>query len=203
MLELIALVMISYLIGSIPTAFLAAKLKKHTDIRREGTGNMGATNALIVAGPFIGAAVYLIDVIKGLVPVLIARNIIGTDLSMALCGFAAILGHDFPVYIGFSGGKGVATETGVIFGLDQLVMWLVIPCWVILVLILDQFILSSLISMFLVPVFMVIFRLPPELIIFAVMYFLLGLFTHRQDIARILSGKEKSARESLKKYIKK
>jgi len=201
MLLLAFLIIISYLIGSIPTAFLAAKIKNLADIRNEGTGNMGATNALIVIGPAMGLLVYFIDLFKGLIPVLMARNILGTDVSMGLCGLAAILGHDFPVYIGFKGGKGVATESGVIFVLNQFVMWLIIPCWIVLVFITDQFILSSLICMLLVPVFFAAFRQPSIFITFGTLYFLLGLFAHRADIARIAAGKEKSARASLSKYF--
>ena len=201
MYHLFLFILLSYLIGAIPTAYIAARIRIGKDIRREGSGNMGATNALIVIGPLIGITVYTIDLFKGLVPVLIARHYIGSDISMAACGLAAIIGHDFPVYVGFEGGKGIATTTGVIFGLNSMVMWAIMPCWAILALITDKFILSSLICVLLVPLLMFVFKISTVFTLFGVAYLLLALFTHRRDIVRILEGKEKGARESVLKYF--
>lgn len=203
MSKLILLVIVSYLIGSIPTAYITSKIKKHSDIRKEGSGNMGAANVLIVIGPLFGAIVYVVDLLKGLFPVLMARNTLGTPLSMGLCGMAAILGHDFPIYVGFNGGKGVATTTGVIFGINSIIAWSIYPFWMLFVLLTDQFILSSLLCMLIIPGLMFIFGQSPVFIVFGFIYLLIGIFSHRNDIVEIVSGSKKSARESIAKYIKK
>jgi acyl phosphate:glycerol-3-phosphate acyltransferase len=200
-LKLTGLVVFSYLLGSFPSAYVAAKIKKGIDIRRHGTGNVGATNVLLVVGPVFAVLVYVIDVLKGLVPVLLARSIIGTDLSMGLAGLAAILGHDFSVFLKFSGGKGVATTTGVMFGINSFMILIIIIAWIVLVVITDSFILSSLICMLSIPILMCSFKLSNTYMIFGVLYFLAGLFTHREDIVRIFSGQGKKALPSIRKYF--
>jgi glycerol-3-phosphate acyltransferase PlsY len=201
MFKLIAIAAFAYFLGSFPSAYLAAKIKKGMDIRRQGTGNAGATNVLIVVGPIFAALVYVIDFLKGLVPVLLARNFIGTDISMGLAGFAAILGHDFSIFLGFSGGKGVATTTGAMFGINSWIISIIIIAWVILVGVTNYFILSSLICMLSIPILMYFFKLSNTFLIFGVLYFLVGLFTHRHDVVRIFSGREEKALSSINKYF--
>jgi glycerol-3-phosphate acyltransferase PlsY len=200
-IKLTALVIFAYLLGSFPSAYVAAKIRKGMDIRRHGTGNVGAANTLLVAGPVFAILVYIVDLLKGLVPVLLARNIIGTDLSMGLAGLAAILGHDFSIFLGFSGGKGVATTTGAMFGINSWIISIIIIGWVILVGVTNYFILSSLICMLFIPIFMYFFKLSNTFVIFGILYFLVGLFTHRHDVVRIFSGREKKALSSIKKYF--
>jgi glycerol-3-phosphate acyltransferase PlsY len=131
-----------------------------------------------------------------------ARNVIGTSLSMGLCGMATIIGHVFPIYVGFNGGKGVATTTGVIFGINSIIGWLIYPIWIIFVLLTDRFILSSLLCMLIIPGLMFIFGQSPVFISFGFIYLLIGMFSHKNDILKIISGSEKSARGLIKKYIK-
>ena len=200
-INLIALVIFSYLMGSFPSAYLVGKIRKGIDIRREGSRNAGATNVLIVVGPLFAVLVYIADLLKGLIPVLLARNIIGTDISMGLCGLAAILGHDFPVFIRFSGGKGVATTTGAMFGINAVIISIIILAWLVLVGITDYFILSSLICMLFIPILMYFFKLSNTFMIFGFLYFLAGLFTHRYDVVRIISGKHPKAFDSIRKYF--
>jgi glycerol-3-phosphate acyltransferase PlsY len=199
--KLTALVVFSYLLGSFPSAYIAGKIRKGIDIRREGSRNAGATNVLIVVGPIFAALVYITDLLKGLIPVLLARNFIGTDLSMGLCGMAAILGHDFPVFIRFSGGKGVATTTGAMFGIHSVIMTILFFIWICFVALTDYFILSSLICMLLIPVLMYLFKLSGTFIIFGFLIFLAGLFTHREDVVRIFRGKHPKAFATARKYF--
>jgi glycerol-3-phosphate acyltransferase PlsY len=201
MLKLITLVIFSYFLGSFPSAYIAGKIRKGIDIRRVGSHNAGATNVLIVIGPIFAALVYIADLLKGLIPVLLARNIIGTDISMGLCGLAAILGHDFPVFIRFSGGKGVATTTGAMFGLNATIMTILLFVWIFFVAVTDYFILSSLICMLLIPILMYFFKLSNTFIVFGALYFLAGFFTHRADVVRIFSGQHPKAFYSIKKYF--
>jgi acyl phosphate:glycerol-3-phosphate acyltransferase len=201
--DLIQLTVLSYFIGSIPTAYAAGMLKSGRDIRKQGTKNMGTSNALIILGPIFAILIYIIDVLKGTVPVLLAKSYIGTDLSMGLCGLAAIIGHDYPIYVGFKGGKGVATTTGVMYGINTIIMLLILPCWVFFVLALNNFIAASLLSMLLIPIFMTEFGLSTTFVYFGLSFVLLGLFTHRKDIVTITEGKGLKAREAIKKYLKK
>ena len=122
----------AYLLGSIPTAYLMVKRAARVDIRRVGSGNVGATNALRTAGPVVGAAVFVIDILKGVVA---ARWLPGWILGMhdpvlaLACGLMAILGHNFPCFLNFQGGKGVATTIGVLLGTMPLVAGLVGLAW--------------------------------------------------------------------------
>ncbi len=110
---------LAYLLGSIPTAYLLVKRAARVDIRTIGSGNVGATNALRAAGKAVGAAVFLLDVLKGVAAArLIPPWLLGLDdpvLALA-CGLMAILGHNFPCFLRFQGGKGVATTIGVLLG---------------------------------------------------------------------------------------
>lgn len=204
MLKLSALAMFSYLLGSLPSAYIAGRVKKSIDIRKAGTGNVGATNALLVIGPAVALLVYMVDLLKGLIPVLLAKQMIGTDLSMGLCGLAAILGHDYSIFLGFSGGKGVATTTGVMFGVNATIMGVIVCAWfLLLVPVTNYFILSSLIAMLMIPILMYLYKLSGTFIVFGSLYFLVGLFTHRDAVVRIFTGREKRAFDSIKKYFSK
>lgn len=111
--ELIAVVVASYLVGSIPVGYLMVKLARGTDIRNEGSGVIGATNVLRVLGTKAFAACMVLDAAKGYVPTLAAWYIFGTHDLQVAAGIAAVLGHDFPIFIGFRGGRGVSTSFGV------------------------------------------------------------------------------------------
>jgi len=201
MLNLIALVVFAYLLGSFPSAYIATEMKKGLDIRRVGTHNAGATNVLLVVGPLFAVLVYVADLFKGIVPVLLARNIIGTDFSMGLCGLAAILGHDFSIFLKFTGGKGVATTTGVMFGINSVIITIIIFIWPFLVALYNNFILASLMSMVFIPVLMYFFKLSGTFVAFGISYFLVGLYTHREDVVRIINGKHIKASEGIKDYF--
>lgn len=111
--ELVATVVASYLIGAIPVGYLMVKIARGTDIRNEGSGVIGATNVLRVLGTKAFAICMILDAAKGYVPTLAAWYIFGTHDLQVAAGIAAVLGHDFPVYIGFRGGRGVSTSFGV------------------------------------------------------------------------------------------
>lgn len=128
----------SYLLGSIPAGFIAGRICG-VDLRTQGSGNIGATNALRVLGKKWGYAVFLFDFLKGLLPVLIALHwghIVGVEPASApgaLAALCALLGHSFPVWLGFKGGKGIATSGGVIIGLFTLPAFLIcLGFWLLL-----------------------------------------------------------------------
>ena len=128
----------SYLLGSIPAGFIAGKIRG-VDLRTQGSGNIGATNALRVLGKKWGYAVFLFDFLKGLVPVLLALHwgrTVGVEPSSApgaLAALGSLVGHSFPVWLGFKGGKGIATSGGVIIGLFSLPAFLIcLGVWLLL-----------------------------------------------------------------------
>ncbi|HUF53095.1 MAG TPA: glycerol-3-phosphate 1-O-acyltransferase PlsY [Dehalococcoidia bacterium] len=113
LLELSAVVVASYLVGAIPAGYIIVRLKRGEDIREQGSGVIGATNVLRVLGTRWFVLVLILDAAKGYVPTMVAWYIFGTHDMQVAAGIAAVLGHDFPVYIGFRGGRGVATSFGV------------------------------------------------------------------------------------------
>lgn len=119
-LNTVIAIVIGYLLGSIPFAYIAGRLKKGVDIRRVGTGNMGAVNVMRQVGTMIGYAVFIADIAKGLLAVFIAQWL-GLSLTWVLvAGFAAVAGHNWPVFLGFRGGRGGATAIGVFLAIVPL-----------------------------------------------------------------------------------
>jgi acyl phosphate:glycerol-3-phosphate acyltransferase len=108
--------LVGYLLGSIPFGFLVGKIGR-IDITKAGSGNIGATNVMRTMGVTPGALVLILDTLKGAAPVWLAHSYSGDPLIVVLCGLAAIIGHTFPIFLGFKGGKGVATGGGVLLGL--------------------------------------------------------------------------------------
>jgi len=119
--------LLGYLIGSIPTAYLLVKWKSRVDIRQSGSGNVGTLNSLQVSkSRLIGVSVLALDLLKGIVAVLLAKSISGEEFSaVATAGVAAVVGHNFPVWLSFKGGRGLATAAGVVF----LVAWPIVAIW--------------------------------------------------------------------------
>lgn len=115
-----AIAIFGFVLGSIPFGFLIARANG-VDIRAVGSGNIGATNVFRVLGKGPAAAVFVLDVLKGLIPALLARKMVGTQEAAFLCGFSAILGHSFSPFLGFKGGKGIATGLGMLLGATPLV----------------------------------------------------------------------------------
>lgn len=121
---------LGYLIGSIPTAFLLVRWKSNVDIRDAGSGNVGALNSLkVTKSKFLGGGVLLLDLLKGIVVVVLASRMFGEQFSIpATAGVAAVVGHNFPVWLKFKGGRGLATAAGVMLMLG----WAVVLMWVIM-----------------------------------------------------------------------
>ena len=126
----IVLIIGGYLLGSVPSGYILVKLKKGIDIRRYGSGNVGSTNTVRVAGKGLGALVFLLDGAKGAVPALLGLAV--SPEAAALAGFAAFLGHLWPIWLGFSGGKGVATAFGVALVVAPIPALIAIGVWLIL-----------------------------------------------------------------------
>jgi len=197
---------LAYLLGSIPFSHIFPKLKGK-DVRSGGTKNVGATNALVVAGPVFGALALVGDIAKGYLAVYFARQYLMGDPYMMwglmLAGLFAVIGHDFSIFLKFKGGKGVATTAGVLFAFDPFFGLAAALFWILLIVVSRYFIPSTIIILGCIPIMMWVLGMRLEIIIFGLLSFLLALYTHREDIRRIISGKEIKTSEAMKHYLKK
>lgn len=189
---------VSYLIGSIPTAYIFGRLFKGIDIRQFGSGNVGATNVFRVVGRAPGLIVLTIDLLKGFVCVtyianffLYASPVTRPELYRVFVGMAAITGHNWTVFLKFKGGKGVATSAGVVIGLIPKIFWLGFFVWCIVFSITGYVSLASIVASISIPIFTLLFKEPSEIIIFMSLLCLIIAYKHRPNIRRLKKGEEK------------
>jgi acyl phosphate:glycerol-3-phosphate acyltransferase len=183
----------SYLLGAIPTSYLVSRFIAGIDLRKQGSGNLGATNLYRVLGWKYAVPVALFDIAKGAVPVLVfAQQALDSQLFAMACGVAAIVGHVFSVFVGFKGGKGVATAAGVMLGLTPLALGAAALVWVALVLLTGYVSLGSIAAAAVLPVAVHLLEdsAGPELL-WAAMAIAVGvILLHRRNIQRLLRGTE-------------
>ena len=186
----IALIIASYLMGSISSAIIVCKVLGLPDPRSGGSGNPGATNVLRL-GSKKGALVTLVgDFLKGLIPVLVAVALKVEDQVLALVAAAAFLGHLFPVFFGFKGGKGVATALGVLMGIAWPVGLAVIATWLVVAFISRYSSLSAIVASILSPFYMHLLVGSEVLVGMNVILSAILLWRHRGNIARLMAGTE-------------
>ena len=176
-----------YLLGSIPFGLLLTRAAGLGDVRSIGSGNIGATNVLRTGNKGLAAATLLLDMLKGTVAVLIV-NIYGTEFAIA-AGLGAFIGHLFPVWLGFKGGKGVATYIGVLFGLMWQVGLLFLAIWIAVAFAFRYSSLSALTSCVVIPIVLWFLDRPDLAILFAVMSVIVFM-KHRANISRLIAGAE-------------
>lgn len=193
--EGIAAIAMAYLLGSISFSFLAGKLLKGIDIRQHGSGNAGATNTLRVIGKGPAAAVLLLDVLKGIAAILIGRWLgDGNEWIPFLCGLAVIVGHNWPVFFGFKGGKGIATTIGVLVMLSFLPA-LFAGLFAIAAIFLTRYVsLGSLIFTALTPFFIGIMHFSINLLWVSLLIAALAFYRHRTNIVKLATRRENKLR---------
>jgi glycerol-3-phosphate acyltransferase PlsY len=184
------LVIGAYLMGSISSAIIVCRLMGLPDPRTQGSNNPGATNVLRIGGKKAAAITLLGDSLKGVVPMLIAHLFDATPMVLALTGLAAFLGHLYPVFFGFKGGKGVATALGVQFGLHPGVGAGVGLIWLFMAKVVNISSLSALVSMALAPLIVWLIWPAPELVAMQILVSLILFWRHRSNIRNLLQGKE-------------
>lgn len=186
-----------YLIGSIPAGYLMGRFRG-IDIRRHGSGNIGATNVGRVLGRKWGLMVFAFDFLKGFLPLYLVRSLVFPDseswmvsLLLVLCGTAAILGHNYPVWLGFKGGKGIATSAGVLGALLPWVLAVALTLWIVAVLTMRTVSIASLLAATSLPLAAAWFY-PEQWVYFglAVLADALASWRHRSNIQRLLAGTE-------------
>ena len=187
-MEYLSVGIISYLMGSIPFGFLLTKFFLKKDIREIGSGNIGTTNALRTGNKFIGYLTLILDIIKAVVPVIYVK--INFPELIFLASLCAFLGHVFPIWLKFKGGKGVATYVGILFSLNLLFGIIFAISWGLIFLLSKYSSLSSLIASLSIPIYVLITGQVNSAIFFGIMFILI-FFTHRENIKR-LKNKEES-----------
>ena len=179
-----------YLFGSVSTAIIVCRLMGLPDPRTEGSGNPGATNVARLGGKKAAALTLVGDMLKGLIPVMIAHALHAGPVILAATALAAFLGHLYPVFFGFQGGKGVATALGVIYGLYWPVGLLTTAVWLSMALLFRYSSLAALIAILLTPLGFLWLWPEPAIIIAMCVLTVLLYWRHRSNIANLLSGKE-------------
>ena len=196
MISEILLVIGAYLLGSISSAILVCKLMGLPDPRTQGSNNPGATNVLRIGGKKAAAVTLLGDMLKGLLPMLLAHHLQVPPPVLALTGLAAFLGHLYPIFFGFQGGKGVATALGVQFGLHWAIGGAIGLIWLLMAKVLNISSLAALISMALAPliVWLVLPYTPigpaMDLVVMQILLSALLIWRHRSNVQNLLTGAE-------------
>ena len=211
MLSLLGLILVSYLIGSIPNAYIIGKISKNIDLRRHGSGNLGSTNAFRILGVKLGIIVQILDVAKGLIVVLLVSPLFFNNLPFAnhtpftditlikiIAGISAVIGHTFPVFMKFKGGKGINTALGMLVSLAPIEVTISVAVFILILLASGYVSLGSIIASFIFPTTMFIreniFNVEiysyKTLIVTAIITAAFMIYNHRSNIKRLLQGNE-------------
>jgi acyl phosphate:glycerol-3-phosphate acyltransferase len=185
-MEYLIIAFSSYLLGSIPFGFILTKIFLKKDIRDIGSGNIGATNALRSGNKTLGYATLLLDIVKAVLPVLYVKfNYPDYIFIASLCVF---LGHVFPIWLKFKGGKGVASYVGILFSINIILGLVFIVSWTITFFISRYSSLSSLVASLMVPIYLIIFENFNSL--FFIIMFVLIFYTHKENVKRLKNKEE-------------
>ena len=186
-MDVLIIGIVSYLMGSIPFGFILTKVFLNKDIREIGSGNIGATNALRTGNKFIGFTTLILDVVKAVAPVLYVKFYFSELIYLAsLCAF---LGHVFPIWLNFKGGKGVATYIGILFVINIYLGLIFVITWFVIFAISKYSSLSSLGASLAIPVYLLILNQFNQVFFFIIMFVLI-FFTHRENIKRLKNKEE-------------
>lgn len=186
----ISLIIAGYLLGSLSSAIIVCKLMGLPDPRTLGSNNPGATNVLRFGGKKAAAIALLGDMIKGVIPVVVAQLLNANDLTIGLVGFAAFIGHLYPIFFGFKGGKGVATAFGVYLALDWQMGLAVIFCWLIVAKVFKISSLAALIASAFAPVIIWFLTKNTDWVIITSVITVMLTWRHRSNIQNLISGTE-------------
>ena len=186
-MELILSIIISYLMGSIPFGLILTKIFLKKDIRDIGSGNIGATNVLRTGNKIIGYLTLSLDILKAVIPVLYIK--FNYPELVYVSSLSVFIGHVFPLWLKFKGGKGVATYVGILFSINYILGFVFITSWLIIFFILRYSSLGSILATFIIPIF-ILFNPNYENEYFFIIMFILILFTHRENVKRLIKKEE-------------
>ena len=184
------LVPLGYLSGSIPFGLLIAKVSKGVDVRKVGSGNIGATNVLRVVGPGAGALTLALDALKGWAPVAASKLLDAPEVLVATVGLAAFLGHLYPLFLGFRGGKGVATALGVLLALFAKIAVLIVGVWVLIAALFRYSSLAAVGTCIACPLLVWVLDGRPPYVGVTIIICGFILIRHRENLGRLMAGEE-------------
>ena len=190
-MDLILILLVCYFLGSIPFGFILTKFFLKQDIREIGSGNIGATNVLRTGNKSIGYLTLLLDILKAVIPVIFIK--INFSEYLFISSLSVFLGHVFPIWLKFKGGKGVATYLGILFCINYILGFVFILVWFLIFLIFKYSSLSSILATFTIPIFYYFF-INNENYYFFIIMFILIFFTHRENIKRLLNNTESKSK---------
>jgi glycerol-3-phosphate acyltransferase PlsY len=197
LLKFIGFTFIAYLIGSIPFAQIASWLFKKGDIRKKGTGNVGGGNVIQVIGPLVGIAVILLDAFKGLGAAYLAKAVFGSTFAVMVLGIAAIFGHCFSIFLGFKGGKGVATTIGMYAFINFKLIFVIYFVWLLLNFIIKYSAISTMLVAASYPFILLFLKADHYYVLFTFFIAMMLLLNHRQQLTKILRGEEKTFKQEI------
>ena len=186
-MEILIVGIISYLMGSIPFGLILTKIFLKKDIRNIGSGNIGATNVLRTGNKIIGYLTLSLDILKAVIPELYIK--FNYPELVYVSSLSVFIGHVFPLWLKFKGGKGVATYVGILFSINYILGFVFIASWLIIFFILRYSSLGSILATFIIPVF-IFFNPNYESEYFFIIMFILILFTHRENVKRLINKEE-------------
>jgi glycerol-3-phosphate acyltransferase PlsY len=189
---------VAYFIGAFPSGYLFFRASEKKDIRSLGSGATGATNVLRLKGWKYALPVAFIDLLKGFLPAFLALKIFRNPGLAAVCASLAVLGHCFPVYIGFKGGKGVATAAGAMFAVALKPTLLSLVIFILTVALTGFVSLASIFAALSFPFFMLLFKMPASLILLSLPILLIILIRHAENIKRLIGGQERKFGQKIK-----
>ncbi|HEU4830536.1 MAG TPA: glycerol-3-phosphate 1-O-acyltransferase PlsY [Gemmatimonadales bacterium] len=192
MTELVPWLVLSYLLGAVPTSYLAGRIFRGIDLRQHGSGNLGATNLYRTLGWKYAVPVGLLDIAKGVIPVvLFAPQVSASQRVAAACGVAAVIGHVYSIFVRFKGGKGVATAAGVMLGLAPLAIAVLLIVWAAVVFATGYVSLGSVVAASLLPLAVWVLHPGARALLPVVALVAAGVvWLHRANIRRLLGGTE-------------
>lgn len=190
-MKVVITILLSYLLGCFSSAYVLGKLTKNIDIREYGSGNAGATNALRVLGKKLGALTFLLDILKGILAVVIGKYLLGLDGGL-LASIFVVLGHNFPLFLNFKGGKGVATSLGVLMILNWKIGLVCLIVGVTVIILTRYVSLGSILASITGPIATIILLDNVDKNFYYTIWFLglLSIIRHKSNIQRLLRGEE-------------
>ncbi|HKM42528.1 MAG TPA: glycerol-3-phosphate 1-O-acyltransferase PlsY [Limnochordia bacterium] len=189
-MKYILILAVSYLLGSIPFGFLIARWWAKVDVREHGSGNIGMTNVLRTTGWFCALLTLIGDMGKGVVAVLLARHFLFEPTWALVAGILAVVGHNWPIFLRFKGGKGVATVAGVLVAYQPIVAAILVVIWLAVLLIWRYISLASVVVAFCLPIALAVLQARPVEIILAIVVAAFTIIRHRSNIERLRQGTE-------------
>ncbi len=189
-MKLILLILISYLIGSIPFGVIVGKFR-NIDIRKLGSGNIGATNIWRNLGKILGILVFLLDFTKGFLVIVVTKLVFGNQpLIITIAAITVILGHCFPLFLKFKGGKGMSTGAGVVLGINWLILVIAFLVWLAIVIKTRHVSLGSIIAVILILILMILQYQFSWYLVFGLFVTIFIPLRHKENIKRLLNGSE-------------